>query len=119
MDDGKGLERQQHDGARRPRGGTLRRTVDPWDSGTSPGEVRAVADADLSSSAIDTSAISTVCIELIEPGNDSCDTQHTNDTSSDQILVKLRYPNYKLEFLFFSMTVDLEGSAISRHESAP
>ncbi len=93
-------------------------TVDPWDSGASPGEVRAVADGDLASSAIDTSAISTVCIELIADGGASCDGAHTNSTGTDQILVKLRYPNYKLEFLFFSATIDLEASAISRHETS-
>lgn len=94
-------------------------TVDPWDSGASPGDVRAVADADMTSAAIDTSAISTVCIELIADGGDSCDATHTNATGTDQILVKLRYPDYKLEFLFFSTTIDLEASAISRHEAAP
>ncbi|MFZ0013480.1 MAG: TadE/TadG family type IV pilus assembly protein [Acidimicrobiia bacterium] len=93
-------------------------TVEPWDSGASPGAVRAVADADMSASAIDTGAISTVCIELIANGGASCDTAHSNATGTDQVFVKLRYPNYRLEFLFFSTTIDLEASAISRHEAS-
>lgn len=93
-------------------------TVDPWDSGASPGDVRAVADADMSSAAIDTSAI-TDCIELVvDGGTDTCEGTHTNSTGTDQILVRLSYPNYKLEFLFFSATIDLEASAISRHETS-
>lgn len=94
-------------------------TVEPWDPGTSPSEVRAVADADLSAASIDTSAIQDVCIEQIEDSNSSCDGTHTNNTGTDQIYVKLRYPNYQLQFLFFSVTVDMEASAISRHEAAP
>lgn len=94
-------------------------TVEPWDPGTSPGEVRAVADADLNAASIDTSAIQDVCIEQIEDSNSSCDATHTNNTGTDQIYVKLRYPNYQLQFLFFSLSVDMEASAISRHEAAP
>lgn len=93
-------------------------TVEPWDPGTSPVSVRAVADADLTSSAIDTTKVNTVCIEMISDGNTSCDGLHTNATGTDQIFVKIRFPNYKLEFLFFSLTTDLEASAISRHEES-
>jgi Flp pilus assembly protein TadG len=94
-------------------------TIDPWDPGTSPTEVRGVADADLSSAAIDIGAIQDVCIELIADGGDSCDGSHNNDTGTDQVLVKLRYPDYQLQFLFFSLAIDMEASAISRHETAP
>jgi Flp pilus assembly protein TadG len=96
-------------------------TVEPWDPDPagSPASVRAVADADMSSAAIDTTAIDDVCIELISDGASSCDGTHTNDTGTDQIFVKLRYPSYELQFLFFSIDVDMEASAISRHEAAP
>jgi Flp pilus assembly protein TadG len=94
-------------------------TIDPWDPGTSPTEVRGVADADLSSAAIDIGAIQDVCIELIADRGVSCDSSHTNDTGTDQVLVKLRYPDYQLQFLFFSLAIDMEASAISRHETAP
>ena len=94
-------------------------TIDPWDAGTSPGVARAVADADIASAAIDTSVI-TDCIELVADGATStCDPGHTNTTGTDQVLVRLRYPDYRLQFLFFSSTIDLEGTAISRHEAAP
>jgi Flp pilus assembly protein TadG len=91
-------------------------TVEPWDA-ASPLAVRAVADADMASAAIDTSAIQTVCIELIADGDDSCDGTHTNSTGTDQIFVRIEYPNYELQFLFFSMTIDMQGTAISRHEA--
>ena len=94
-------------------------TVDPWDDIASPPLVRGVADADLSNAAIDPTDITTVCIERITDGNSSCDGVHTNNTGTDQIMVKLEYQNYQLEFLFFSFSVDLEASAISRHEAAP
>lgn len=95
-------------------------TIEPWDPATSPGEVRAVADADMSAAAIDTSAINILCIELLAPSGSDCDDgSHTNDTGTDQIFVRLEYPNYKLEFLFFSFDVDMEATAISRHEAAP
>lgn len=92
-------------------------TVEPWDPVTSPPAVRAVADADMASAAIDTSAIQTVCIELIADGDASCDGTHTNSTGTDQIFVRFEYPNYELQFLFFSMTIDMQGTAISRHEA--
>jgi Flp pilus assembly protein TadG len=92
-------------------------TVEPWDPNTSPGEVRAVADADMASAAIDTSAIQTVCIELVADGETACSTTHTNNTGTDQVFVRLEYPNYELQFLFFSMTIDMQGTAISRHEA--
>lgn len=94
-------------------------TIEPWDPTTSPGEVRTVADADLSAAAIDTGAVNDVCIDLLEDTDASCDGTHTNDTGTDQIFVRLRYPNYKLEFLFFSFDIDMEATAISRHEAAP
>jgi Flp pilus assembly protein TadG len=94
-------------------------TEEPWDPATSEAAVRNVADDDMAAAAIDPIAISTVCIELVADTGTSCDGTHTNDTGTDQIFVKLRYPSYRLQFLFFSATIDLEASAISRHESAP
>lgn len=94
-------------------------TIDPWDPGTSPGEVEKVADDDMAAAAIDITAVDPVCIELIADGVDSCDATHTNDTGTDQVFVKIGYPGYQLQFLFFSITIDMEASAISRHEAAP
>lgn len=92
-------------------------TVEPWDPGTSPSDVRAIADADLTASSINTASVSTVCIEQIASTASSCDGTHTNGTATNQIFVKIRYPNYQLQFLFFSTTIDLEATAISRHEA--
>lgn len=92
-------------------------TVDPWDSSTSPGAVRGIADADLQASAIAPGTVNTVCIEQIADGSSSCDATHSNGTGTDQIFVKIRMPNYQLNFLFFSMSVDLEGTAVARYES--
>ena len=92
-------------------------TVEPWDPGTSPATVRAVADADLTASSINSASVNTVCIEQIASTANSCDGTHTNGTATNQIFVKIRYPNYQLQFLFFSATIDLEATAISRHEA--
>lgn len=91
-------------------------TVDPWD-GSSPSAVRAVADSDLTSSAVDTSDVVTICIEELADTAASCDASHTNNTGTDQIFVKLRFPNYNLQFLFFSVDIDMEATAIARHEA--
>lgn len=94
-------------------------TEEPWDPVASRAAVRDVADADMATAAIDTTAIADVCIELIIDGDTSCDGSHANDTGTDQVFVKLRYPNYRLQFLFFSTTIDMDATAISRHEAAP
>ncbi len=78
-------------------------------------EVRAIASADLAASAINTSLIEVVCIEVIDNGGNSCDGAHTNSTGAEQVLVKIRYPDYRLHFLFFSMTIDMKAGAISPH----
>lgn len=92
-------------------------TIDPWDGGTSPGEARAVADADLTASAIDPATVGG-CVDLVaDAGSPSCDT-HVNTTGTDQVFVKLSIPNYTLQFMFFSIDIDLEGSAIARFEAS-
>ena len=40
---------------------------------------------------------------------------HVNNTGTDQIYVKLTYPNYTLQFLFFSRDITLQ--AVSRFEA--
>ena len=89
-------------------------TVDPWD----PTPVGGVADADLAASAIDTSLVNR-CIELVaDSASPTCDIGHTNNTGTDQVFVKLTYPDYPLNFLFFSVNIDLEGTGVSRFESS-
>lgn len=92
-------------------------TIDPWDAGTSPGAIITVANDDMSNSAIDTTAI-TKCAEfVVDTGSPTCDS-HVNNTGTDQIFVKLTYPDYTLQFLFFSVTIDLEATAVSRFEAS-
>lgn len=92
-------------------------TIDPWDPGTSPGVVRAVADADLTGAAIDPATVGG-CVELVaDTMSPACDT-HVNNTGTDQVYVKLSIPNYTLQFLFFSLDIDLEGTAIARFEAS-
>jgi Flp pilus assembly protein TadG len=93
-------------------------TVEPWDPGTSPTSVRGVADADLTSASVDAGDVSTVCIELVNDTGSSCDATHTNSTGTDQVFVKIRYPDYTMQFLFFSATIDMEATAIARHEAS-
>ena len=91
-------------------------TVEPWDGVTSPAAVIAVSDADLQASAIDPNLV-TDCAELVsDTASPNCDS-HTNNTGTDQVFVKLTYPNYTLQFLFFSKDVNLEAVAVSRFES--
>jgi hypothetical protein len=79
--------------------------------------VLAVADADLSSAAINPSTVSD-CVELVADGTSPTCDSHTNTTGTDQVFVKLTLPNWELQFLFFSVDVDLEAVAISRFESS-
>jgi hypothetical protein len=93
-------------------------TIASWDPGTSPAEVGAIADADLATSGIRASHIDEVCIELIDDADNSCDGDHTNSSGSEQVYVKIRYPGYKLHFLFFSVAIDMKAGAISSYEES-
>ena len=95
-------------------------TIDPWDENTSPAAVKAVIDGDLSASAISPGLITVGCIELIDAGESGCDTGDGDLVTlapADQVAVNIRYENYDLSFLFFSVTVDFASHAVSRHES--
>jgi len=91
-------------------------TEEPWVSDVAS---QAVADDVLSASSIPLSDID-YCIELVlDAGSVSpptCGT-YTNNTGTDQVYVRLEYLNYPLNFLFFSVDVDLEATALARHES--
>ena len=96
-------------------------TVDPWATGSttdtcgassSEGDVRCAADEQLAAAAIDTTLVNTTCIELAA---DPCSVG--NATGNDKVAVTLTYPNYQLDFVFFSVSVDLSATAVSRWES--
>lgn len=82
----------------------------PWD-GTSAAKVRAVADQELQASAIVPADVATVCIGQ---GNAPCSLGAIPDV--DQVAVQLSWNNYQMDFIFFSINVDLTASAVSRWE---
>ena len=99
-------------------------TIDPWvDAGTttptcsggapasSEEAVRCMADNELTASAISPGDVQTVCIDM---GATPC---FTSATGADQVTIQLRYPDYQLNFVLFSVTVDLDASATARYES--
>lgn len=91
----------------------------PWDTGTTPSAVRAIADTELAAAGIAVASVSTGCIELIAESAAGCNISGTNQVASapvDEVIVNLQYPNYQLSFVFFTHTVDLSAQAISRYE---
>ena len=96
-------------------------TVDPWTTGSSTdtcagasseAAIRCAADEQLNASAINPALVDTTCIEL---STNPCSVE--NATGNDKVAVLLTYPNYQLDFVFFSVSIDLSASAVSRHES--
>lgn len=97
-------------------------TLDPWVDGTttdtcatspstSQGVLRCVADEQLEAAAIDASLVDTACIEL---STNPCSVGSASGT--DKVAVSITYPNYQIDFVFFSFTVDLSATAVSRYE---
>jgi Flp pilus assembly protein TadG len=82
----------------------------PWD-GNSATAVRAVIDQELQASAINPADVATVCIA---EGNAPCGLAAIPGV--DQVAVELTWNNYQLDFIFFSIDVDLKASAVSRWE---
>jgi Flp pilus assembly protein TadG len=91
-------------------------TIDPWDDTTSPPAILAIANSDMAAAAINTGLISECAEFLADTETPTCDA-YVNSTGTDQVFVKLTYPNYTLQFIFFSVDVDLSATAISRFES--
>ena len=122
LGDSPGMERAQRHGSRgqriRPTWRNHRTLVgrDTTDlCGSSPSsqqELRCVADEQLAAAAIDPVAVLTTCIEL---GVDPCGVGNT--TGNDKVAVSLIYPDYVIDFVFFSVSVDLKATAVSRFES--
>jgi hypothetical protein len=83
----------------------------PWD-GTSQSQVEAVIDAELVTSAIPIANVNTLCI------NKATNPCGFNPTSQgyQQVAVRIQYPNYPLNFLFFQATVNLTVEAVGRCE---
>jgi len=82
----------------------------PW-GGPSAAKVRAVADQELQASAIVPADVATVCIAQ---GSAPCGLGAIPGV--DQVAVQLSWDNYQMDFIFFSINVDLKASAVSRWE---
>ncbi|HSJ35999.1 MAG TPA: TadE/TadG family type IV pilus assembly protein [Acidimicrobiia bacterium] len=83
----------------------------PW-SGGSASDVRSVIDAQLAGSSIASAAVQTVCIDQ---GTSPCSFGSTAQ-GYNQVAVELVWPDYTLDFLFFSMNIDLSVEAVGRYE---
>ncbi|MGH8929014.1 MAG: TadE/TadG family type IV pilus assembly protein [Acidimicrobiia bacterium] len=83
----------------------------PWDA-SSVADVEAVIDAELNTSSIPPANVSTVCIEM---GSGPCLFSPTAQ-GYEQVAVKIQYPAYELNFLFWTTTVDLNVEAVGRYE---
>ena len=97
-------------------------TIDPWDEGTSTDAcasasssqqlLRCVVDEQLQAASIDTDLVSTACIEL-----DTNPCSVGDASGNEKVAVSIVYPGYTIDFIFFSATVDLTATAVSRFES--
>lgn len=96
-------------------------TVEPWTAAGSTNTcggagseaaVRCAADEQLAAAAIDVTLVDTTCIEM---SDNPCGVG--NATGNDKVTVALTYPDYQLDFVFFSVSVDLSATAVSRYES--
>jgi Flp pilus assembly protein TadG len=83
----------------------------PWD-GTSQSQVEAVIDAELVTSAIPIANVNTICIDR---ATNPCGFNPTSQ-GYQQVAVRIQYPNYPLNFLFFQATVNLTVEAVGRYE---
>ncbi len=89
----------------------------PWD-GSSVANVRAIADQELQAASIAPADVATVCINKEDAGNDPCPLVGLGSTSTPQVAVVLQWQNYPLDFVFFSIDVDLQAAAVARWEGS-
>lgn len=93
-------------------------TIDPWDPSTSPAAVRAVLDTELAAGSIPTTSVGTVCIDksATTPGACGSPTIPNPPAGTENVFVRARWTGYQLNFLFWTTSVNLTGSAVSRWE---
>lgn len=82
-------------------------TLDPWNGAAAQG----VAAAEIQAASIPTGPLQW----CVEQGATPCGNGEIPDT--EQVAVQITYPDYELNFLFFSVTVDLQSNAFARYES--
>ena len=83
----------------------------PWD-GTSVSQLESVVDAELATSAVPSGSVNSVCIAMAAA---PCGFAATAQ-GYEQVAVRIQYPDYPLNFLFFSTTVNLTVEAVGRYE---
>jgi len=85
-----------------------------------PAEVLTVAQGEVTAASIDWTLITTTCTNLVpavpSAAGDCIDDPAVDPTSDERVQVVLRYPNYQLDFIFFSINIDLQAQAVSRRE---
>jgi|GEM_PF-454426 len=95
-------------------------TIDPWDPATSPSAIRNVLDTELSAGSIPTGSVATICIDRttsgVTPGVCGSPSIPNAPSGTENIVVRVRWSNYQMNYLFFQQTVNLTGSAVSRWE---
>lgn len=79
-------------------------------------KVRAIADQELQAAAIAPADVTTVCINKEDAGTDPCPLVGLGATSTPQVAVVLEWQNYALDFVFFTINIDLSASAVARWE---
>lgn len=96
-------------------------TIDPWTDGSttsacgvgsSQAEIRCVVDEQLAAAAVPTASVATVCVDL-----DSNPCAVGSATGSDKVAVSIEWQGYPIDFVFFSVDVDLTATAVARYES--
>jgi hypothetical protein len=97
-------------------------TIDPWVEGSGPGTseeaVKNAVEIVLSANAIPTGEY-VVCSNRIGAGTgDSCATPPIPEppAGTRNVVVQVTWSDYELNFLFFTVEIDLTGTALSRWE---
>ena len=83
----------------------------PWD-GTSVSQLEAVVDAELATASVPSASVNSVCIAM---ATSPCGFTATAQ-GYEQVAVRIQYPNYPLNFLFFTTTVNLTVESVGRYE---
>ena len=83
-------------------------TLDPWDGAAA----QAVAEAEIAAASIPTAGL-TWCVQQ---GATPCGNAEIADT--EQVAIEIGFPDYQLNFVFFSIDVDMASAAFARFEAA-
>lgn len=96
-------------------GSTTATCSNPGSPGSSEEAIRCIADQELAAAAIAPADVTTVCIDKANAGTDPC---AVGATSTPQVAVTLEWQDYPLDFVFFTVDVDLNASAVARWEGS-